>query len=373
MRRLKKRYLLLLLFPFGFLLNLISRSNSELTEKVFSTFIYKGVSWVVGTISGLLPVSLAEMLLAASILAIIVIVPLFVIKLVKGKGRRWHLIKEALINILLVSSVIYFAFVFMWGMNYNRLSLASIMGLDMRPSAKEELIELTDHLVHTANELRCKVDENEDGVMIPFGGVKGGFERYQLGYRNAGRLYPELSGVISRPKPIISSKIIAYTNIWGIYSPFTVESNVNMLIPSPMLLSTMMHEMAHQLGFAREDEANYIAYLTCRLHPDADYQYSGALLGLTYALNAVYGQDREEYSRLVNMLSDGVKRDLNENNKYHAKYSGPVSKAISKTNDIYLKANNQKDGERSYGRMLDLMLAEFRSSRAGNSYIGYMR
>ncbi len=364
MRRLKKRYFLLLLFPLGYLLNLLSRSNSELTEKVFSTFLYRGVSWVVGRITGLFPVSMAELLLGATILAVIVIIPIFIVKLVKGKGRRWQLVKGALVNILLVSSVIYFAFVFMWGMNYNRLSLASIMGLDVRPSAKEELIELTDHLVRTANELRSKVDENKDGVMIPFGGVKGGFERYHLGYRNAGRLYPELSGAVSRPKPILSSKIIAYTNIWGIYSPFTVESNVNMEIPSPMLLSTMMHEIAHQLGFAREDEANYIAYLTCRLHPDVDYQYSGVLLGLTYALNSVYSQDKEECDRLVSMLSDGVKRDLNENNKYHDKYSGPVSKAVSKTNDIYLKANNQKDGERSYGRMLDLMLAEFRSGQA---------
>ena len=49
-----------------------------------------------------------------------------------------------------------------------------------------------------------------------------------------------------------------------------------------------------------------------------------------------------------------------ENAKYHAKYAGPGREALTKTNDAYLKANNQKDGERIYGRMVDLLLAQYR-------------
>ena len=53
-------------------------------------------------------------------------------------------------------------------------------------------------------------------------------------------------------------------------------------------------------------------------------------------------------------------RDYDENSKYHEKYDGPVREAFSKSNDAYLKANNQADGERSYGRMVDLLLAQYR-------------
>jgi len=171
---------------------------------------------------------------------------------------------------------------------------------------------------------------------------------------------PELKGVRSRPKPLLFSPAIAYTHIWGIYCPFTVESNVNMKIPTPMILSTMMHEMAHQLGFAREDEANYIAYLTCSLHPDADFQYAGALFALDYTLDTVYGLDGKAYRELYNGLDKKVRRDLAENGKYQEKYDGPIRRASSRSNDLYLKANHQEDGERSYGRMVDLLLAQYR-------------
>lgn len=66
------------------------------------------------------------------------------------------------------------------------------------------------------------------------------------------------------------------------------------------------------------------------------------------------------YERIYNLLEDGLVIDLYENTKYHHKYSGKISRVASKTNDAFLKANNQEDGERSYGRMVDLMLAEYR-------------
>jgi len=99
------------------------------------------------------------------------------------------------------------------------------------------------------------------------------------------------------------------------------------------------------------------------MHPDADFQYSGALLALNHSLNAVYGQDKDAYKELYGKLSDKIKRDLAENAKYHDKYDGPVKEAFTKSNDAYLKANNQKDGEKSYGRMVDLLLAQYRENK----------
>lgn len=359
-RKIRKRYLLIMLFPLALLLNYLATTNTKFTEKYFSGGLYKGISWVVGNINGLVPFSVGELLLLIFILTVLLSLVLLLKKLLTRKTDRWLLIRDYILNILLGISILYFAFIIMWGLNYNRLSLSNIMDLEIKPSPTEELVALNEELLVTVNELRGSMVENEEGVMVPFGGAKSGFQRSKLGYIKAATIYPEFAGINSKPKPLLFSSIIAYTNIWGIYSPFTAESNVNMAIPSPMLLSTMMHEMAHQLGFAREDEANYVAYITCSMHPDDDFRYAGALFALSYTMNAVYQQDKEAYRDFYSRLDEGAKRDLAENTKYSKKYEGPVGDAFTKSNDIYLKANNQKDGERSYGRMVDLLLAEYR-------------
>lgn len=360
LKKIEKRYFLILLLPLGYIINLLSRSNRLATEKYYSNFIYRGISWLLGKITGLLPISLVELLFISLLIFVPIIFVFFIIKLIKGREKRLKLIVKGLLNIALAISIIYFSFIAMWGLNYNRLTLGEIMGLEVKPSSVKELRDLTEDLARKVNSLRPLVEENESGVMVPFGGYKGGFKRYKEGYKAVAEYHPELGGVVSRAKPILSSKLYAYTGIWGIYSPFTVESNVNMEIPTPMFLSTMMHELAHQAGFAREDEANYIAFITCINHPDPDFQYSGYLLGLNYSLNALYAQDSKAYKIIFEQLDKGVKLDLYENNNYHDKYSGKLSKATSKTNDAFLKANDQEDGEKSYGRMLDLMLAEYR-------------
>ncbi len=359
-KKLSKRYLMILFFPLGYLLNVLSRKSSLLTETVYSNGVYRGISWLTGHLWGWLPFSFVELLLPILIIFVIWRIVIWVSKLIRQKEKRWIVFRNGVLNTLLIVSLIYFFFITLWGLNYNRQSLSSILGLEVRPSSLNELIEMTEDLLEKTNKLREDVQEDEEGIAMLMGGVNGAFDRAREGYLAASEYVPGFDRVYGRPKPLLFSSVIAYTNIWGIYSPFTAEPNVNMKIPAPMLPSTMMHEFAHQLGFAREDEANYIAYLTCSLHPDEDFRYSGSLSALNYSMSAVYRQDQEAWRNLYNKLSDGIKRDLAENAKYHAKYDGPVREAFTKTNDAYLKANNQKDGERSYGRMVDLLLAQYR-------------
>ena len=57
---------------------------------------------------------------------------------------------------------------------------------------------------------------------------------------------------------------MSYANIGGMFFPFTMESNINVDNPFFVVPWTMAHELAHQCGFMREDEANFIAYLACK-------------------------------------------------------------------------------------------------------------
>ncbi|WZL77856.1 DUF3810 domain-containing protein [Eubacteriales bacterium mix99] len=362
-RKSYKKYWLILLLPLGWLINVLSREHSLWTEKYYSGGIYKGISWLIGKLLGWIPFSVGEMLVAALLLIVLWRLAVLIRGMIRDRRGRWTRLRNFVLNALFAVSLLYSLFLVLWGFNYNRLSFSEITGLEIQASSTEELVQLSQKLAKDANTLRKDVSENPSGVMVPFGGAEGGFRRCYRGYEAASRYVPELKSVRSRPKPLLFSPVIAYTHIWGIYCPFTVESNVNMKIPTPMILSTMMHETAHQLGFAREDEANYIAYLTCSLHPDVDFQYAGALFALDYTLDTVYGLDENAYRDLYNELDQSVRRDLAESSKYQEKYDGPIRRASSRSNDLYLKANHQEDGERSYGRMVDLLLAQYRCEK----------
>ncbi len=181
-----------------------------------------------------------------------------------------------------------------------------------------------------------------------------------LGYDKASLQYTKLKGNYGTPKAILLSTPMCYTGITGFYFPFTNEANINMSEPDSFLPFTTTHEMAHQIGFAKEDEANYIAYIACINHPDINFQYSGTLSALSYSFNALRKSDAEKYKELILTCSTGVINDLKYNQDFWKKYSGPVEKIDDKINDTYLKSQNQQSGTKSYGAMVDLLLAEYR-------------
>jgi hypothetical protein len=195
------------------------------------------------------------------------------------------------------------------------------------------------------------------------GSIADALQRAQLGYDRAGAVHPVLAGSYSRPKGVLVSPLWSYTGITGMYSPYTGEANINTDQPLSSLPHTVLHEMAHQHGFAREDEANYIAYLACEMHPDADFRYSGVLAAVIYTANALNAVAPERYEELAKTYSDAVRRDLKAESAFWSQHEGLVAEISDTLNDQYLKSNGQADGSKSYGRMVDLLLAEYRARR----------
>ena len=224
---------------------------------------------------------------------------------------------------------------------------------------REELIALYEQLIQQVNEARLNTRENEQGIFIANGSYHDIFKRAPNGYEHAAQTYPVLSGTYGIAKPILASKLMNYTNITGIYSPFTAEANVNVAVPDSTLLFTTMHEMAHQRGYASENEANFIAFLTCIHHPDPDFIYAGYLSALNYTNVALAKVDSESLIELNAQLSDGVRRDMRYLNEFWAQYEGKVEETFNSMNQTYLTLNGIKDGVRSYGRVVDLLLAYY--------------
>ena len=128
--------------------------------------------------------------------------------------------------------------------------------------------------------------------------------------------------------------------------------------PKVRLLTTSVHEIAHQLGFAAEEEANYIAIQAAVLSEDLYMQYAGHSLALQYCMSEVRKRDAKQYKAMVATLQQGVMAQFQEIAAFWASYQNPFEPLFKKSYDSYLKANNQTEGIKSYNLVVGLLLNE---------------
>ena len=207
--------------------------------------------------------------------------------------------------------------------------------------------------------MRASVTEDENGVFTLKDGYEAYFDAIPSAYARLGLDYPLFSRRTYAAKGVISSIGLSYAGISGIFIPHTGEPNVNIDQPALLMLSSAAHETAHYLGIAREDEANFVSYLACTYSDDPAIAYSGTMLALIHCGNKLYAADKEKYAALYATYTDAMVRDLANYNAYWDAFEGPVEEAATTLNDNYLKFNQQESGVKSYGMMVDLILAYF--------------
>ncbi|MEG3006267.1 MAG: DUF3810 domain-containing protein [Oscillospiraceae bacterium] len=349
----------IVLIPIGIGLLILSRLFPNLTEIVYSTKIYPIFMNLIVILTNWIPFSVAEVLLLFLPLTFLV----WIVNVVKytEKDKRKDKIKKIFSYIVAVASSFFFAFVLLEGINYNRNSFADYYEVVVEPSKKEDLSKLCKELISTANSLRYRMDEDEMGATkLTYQDIYETADEVSIAYEKLAEKYPVLSGPTIKAKPIIASKLMSYTQITGIFCPFTMEANINADVPDYSIPSTMCHEMTHIRGFMKEDEANFIAYLACKKSYDPQIQYSGVMLALVHSMNELYSADYDMFLDNYYKYSDEVKRDFQVYSQYWKKYEGPVAEISNKVNDTYLKMNNQNDGVKSYGRMVDLLIADYK-------------
>lgn len=362
--RLKRIYLLGLI-PVSILLIIIARSSSFFAERIFARHVYKWLSQAISAIMGVLPFSFAELIIFILPVLLIVLFIRYLVCIIRSKDNRIQVVLKGLLNTLCALSVGVFLFVILSGINYYRYPFSYYSGLKIRETAIDELYALTESLAHQANELREKTAGRDENGVFTFTESKYRVAKLaDQAMEELGKSYSVLKGIYSAPKPVLMSKLMSYTEITGIFFPFTMEANVNVDIPDYTIPATMLHELAHLRGFMREDEANFIAYLAGMESDSAEIQYSSTMLALIISGNALYDQDPDMYFKIRDKYSSGVLKDIRANSEYWTKYEDTVISTVSnKINDTYLKANNQSDGVKSYGRMVDLLLAHYRAEQ----------
>ena len=362
-----KRWWLLLPGPVGICLVLLARQSPEMTEKLYSSGIYPWMVRVWGGLTSLLPFSLIELLICLMILGVFALLFLVIRSLIKREKKtdappaRIGLLIGRMAKLL---SCILFAFIILCGLNYYRPEFPAFSGLDVRDSPVQELAALCSELAGRANELRAQMPEDENGVMRLETGYYATAREARASFGKLSEDYSVLPDLPINPKPVMNSWWMSLTQITGVFSPYTYEANVNIAAPDYTIPATICHELAHTRGFMREDEANFIGYLACEKSGDPQFTYSGVMLALVHSINRLYSVDYNAFCQVNDTLSDGVRRDFAYNNTYWEKHEGPVAAVSEAVNDTYLKVNNQQDGTQSYGRMVDLLLADYRARHA---------
>lgn len=356
-----RRIWLLLLLPLSLLLYQLAAAFPSFAEwyaRYPYRFLSRGINWL----TGLLPISLAELLLYLLIPGIFAWLIVGIVRLCRIPPQRKRRLAGFLLTPFCAASVLLFAFVITCGINYSRYSFAEVCGLPVQDSSVEELYNLNVELAKEVSSLREQVLEDENGVMkTSFSSSGEKAQQARACYDTLEADYPTLTAGYSAPKAVLASRLMSWCDITGIFIPFTFEANVNVDVPDYSQPATMCHELSHLRGYMREDEANFIAYLACRNSENVEFQYSGAMLAFVYVNNALYSADSELGQEIFDTLHPGVQRDFAYNSAYWKQFEGPVSEISGAVNDSYLKANGQDDGVKSYGRMVDLLLAEYRA------------
>ena len=352
-----KRLWIVILLPAAVILTLIAKNSPRFAEW-YAEYVYKYISLFWNNISGILPFSLAEIIVILLPVCVLGYIIYVIVKTVRKRGHRLKVLYESVVNAICFVCIVAFLFTTNCGINYYRLTFSELNNFDIQDSSTDTLYEVCVTLAQKVTQTREKVSEN-DGIMCLDTETLSTAEKAVNAMNNLSESYDCINSGYSKPKSVMLSHLMSYTHITGVYFPFTFEANVNVDIPAYSIPSTMCHELVHLSGFMREDEANFVSFLACINSDYEDFQYSGYMLAYIYASNSLYSADSEKYNTLYEYLSDDVIEDIRNNSEYWRQFETPVAQVASDINDSYLKSNSQTDGVKSYGRMVDLLIAYY--------------
>jgi len=345
--------------PLQIILVQVISAHPAWVERFYSARLYSFISQGLRRIFGSTTIPVGQIIFYGLVLGMVIGIGRQTHKLFRYKAKRPLLWRKTILGVFFFLSVFYFLFMVTWGLNYYRAPVANITAIPAEAVAADKLQQLCVRLVALTNTSRNRLEDTAATfISLPANQRQELLRRATIGYKAVAQMYPRLAYNIPSVKSVYVPEIMSSFRVGGIYFPFTGEANVNMHQPAFILPATICHEMAHQIGFASEDEANYISFLTCRLNPDPAFQYSGNLMAMRYALNRLYGLDSVAFRHLEKQLSPKVTHDLEINRKYWESFPNPFLDLTSGFYDLFLKANGQRAGIESYSQMVELLLGE---------------
>lgn len=328
----------------------------------YSVNIYPVLQGSIGRLAGMMPFSLSEMLCCAVPVILAIDVIDSVIRYKKhdpaDEDLSVHPAVRTAGHLIVTASILILMYSACCGVNYYRDPFVDDSSFR---SAQFTVQDLDDFCSCTVDVLRDiyseEYTEYPEGRALADDAVRAMKDlAMSAGSQGPGDI-AALEGFYPKPKKLtVLSGLFSKMGVSGIYSPFTIEANVNGEMEGMEQPFTACHELSHLRGFMNEGEANYIGWLACINSENRAFNRSGWLMAWVYAGNSLYRADPERYYELRSRLPSQALKELDENNEFWASRKTRASEVQDRVNDAYLKSRGQEDGIRTYGQVTTLML-----------------
>ncbi len=306
-------------------------------------------------LTGWFPFSLAETFVLSMPVTVVAVYVICVKRSMRGK-RQFIRCIAALLSVLLL---VYAMFVLMFSPGYRGEPLDTKLGLTLAEGEEAEN-NLFNAMFIVRDRLNALADEvlyaEDTGSVRPYS-HDSAVALCVEAYDRVEAEYGFFSNFTSPVKRLVTSDLMTYTHISGLYTFFTGEANLNTNYPYFVNVFTTAHEMAHQRGIARENEANFMAYLVCISSDDPYLQYCGYLSMYQYLAEPMRNASKILYNEAVKGLDERVKYDLTCYSRFFDKYRESAAAEVSDAvNNAYLVLQGT-EGTQSYGMVVELAIA----------------
>ena len=335
----------------------------------FGLFQYIGLGLRFITSSTKLPIGEYVYLLLIIILIINIILSLYKLKnKINTITYRTYLFRFGK-KLTLKLIQLYVVFMLIWGLNYQKSSPAKSFNLKMDTSYTEvQLDSLSLDLMKELNKTRqilsdsfiqgIEVDQVFNNSILNYAQLKNRFPQFHI------------------DKPILKQAAFPswgdYLGYLAFYQPITGEAIIRTDVPLLTLPYTSCHELAHQMGYASEAEANFIAFVVAIESTDALLRYSMLLQIFTYCQSEHLGLiaktgNFENWKQIVNrnktLLDAQVIEDRKKIKAFFIQRQHLLIPASTPLYDQFLQWNKQAKGIKSYDEVLLWVLAYNKSKQ----------
>jgi hypothetical protein len=351
----KTHIFLTILLPAQMLLMELIAKNPAFIEHYYSNGIYPIISSFFRILLGWIPFSIGDLLLVFGLFIFI----RFLFRLIKARFKNFI---PKIIHFTAVFSVIYFCFYLFWGLNYYREPLAKNLNYQKQKYTTGQLKKVTEHIIKNLNYYQLEITKNDTlKVENPYSEE----EMYTIalsGYDHLSEDFPQLKYQYPSIKSSLMSLLQTYNGTGGYLNPLTGEAHVNSKIPKTSYPTTTCHEMAHQIGFAAENEANFIGFLAANYNDNIYFKYASYRMAFGYCIFELRKRDKNLSKELWKTVNMGISKDFNASYLFWQGYKNPFEPFVKKGYNAYLKANKQEKGLQSYNYVVDLFISYFEIS-----------
>jgi hypothetical protein len=337
-----------ILAVFIFLL-MVAANYPQFIERYYSEGLYPVICHMLHPVFNLFPFSIGDVLYVFAIIylgyALIRLIKLSFKKQFYQAGL--HILK---LTIGLQCSIL--VFYLFWGMNYFRPSAGQLLNLRDSVYTTAQLKSVTAVLIDSANCTRERLtpaDLKQSNKLI--------YQTAIAAVKTLSRKADKFETYNPEIKPSVLTPLLNYISTSGYYNPFTSEAQMNYQMPIFERPVTACHELAHQMGYGAEDEANFVGFLAGSNSRDKLQRYSAYHLAVDEFMHALYFRDSLANKALKPRVSVAVHNDFKAERKYWLSYQNKAEIITGIFYDKFLKVNNQPQGIKTYNRMVQLVMA----------------